>query len=617
VLTDNLNGTWSYMPAADDDTSVTFSYTASDGEFSASSTASLDLTPVNDAPTITAPNGGAPVTVSVAENTTAVADVDANDPDAGDMLAYSIVETAGTDFDKFAINSAGILTFLVAPDFELPADVGGIAGDNIYVVEVQVADGQGGFDTQTISVEVSNVNEGPVAVGDNIFTTDTTEVPFGKWLLLYNDYDPEGDPIDVTNVGGATGFVFITPPTLPSNYLAIHDNSAPFNYGTFTYQATDGTTPGNVATVNVGLSATGTSGDDILIGNNAGSDLLNGGDGNDILIGQSLGFDTLQGGNGDDLYAFQTVNLGLGAQNTDSGDTIIDTSGTDTIAFATFGSSFGDSFLPFTVYRPDVSTGSFNHLVFSNGGHTIVNFRAVVSNHFAGNPIEKIQFVGGAQLKGYALAATPYTLLANTALAPLNGTSGNDFMVGIYLLNNVFNAVGEELNGGDGDDVIMGNAGIDILRGGAGNDFLVGGTENNTFVFDLTDGHDMVSDNEFNNLYVFNTNGIAFTQFEFERVQDAWPSTSTTESDLVFRYEGQSIQIQEFSSMPVGRIQFAGGASVHGYDLGGGVYTFVGLVGASAGAELPRRHGWCRLPWNDLVSNRLRRKRRALWARRR
>jgi len=42
---------WRYVPAANDDSSVTFSYTASDGTASASSTATLDLTPVNDAPT--------------------------------------------------------------------------------------------------------------------------------------------------------------------------------------------------------------------------------------------------------------------------------------------------------------------------------------------------------------------------------------------------------------------------------------------------------------------------------------------------------------------------------------------------------------------------------------
>ena len=45
--------TWSYTPASNDDTSVTFAYTASDGSLSSSSTASLDITPVNDAPVAT------------------------------------------------------------------------------------------------------------------------------------------------------------------------------------------------------------------------------------------------------------------------------------------------------------------------------------------------------------------------------------------------------------------------------------------------------------------------------------------------------------------------------------------------------------------------------------
>src|SRR4051812_12799851 len=45
--------TWSYTPASNDDTGVTFAYTASDGSLSSSSTASLDITPVNDAPVAT------------------------------------------------------------------------------------------------------------------------------------------------------------------------------------------------------------------------------------------------------------------------------------------------------------------------------------------------------------------------------------------------------------------------------------------------------------------------------------------------------------------------------------------------------------------------------------
>ena len=49
-LVNNNNGTWSYTPALNDDTGVTFSYTASDGTLTASSTATLDITPVDDAP---------------------------------------------------------------------------------------------------------------------------------------------------------------------------------------------------------------------------------------------------------------------------------------------------------------------------------------------------------------------------------------------------------------------------------------------------------------------------------------------------------------------------------------------------------------------------------------
>src|SRR4029077_4898554 len=54
TLVDNLNGTWSYTPAANDDTAVTFSYAVSDGVAAPVATgATLDITPVNDAPVTT------------------------------------------------------------------------------------------------------------------------------------------------------------------------------------------------------------------------------------------------------------------------------------------------------------------------------------------------------------------------------------------------------------------------------------------------------------------------------------------------------------------------------------------------------------------------------------
>src|SRR6185503_17175873 len=53
-LVDNGNGTWTYTPTADDSSSVAFSYTIGDGNGgTVAGTATLDLSPVNDAPTTT------------------------------------------------------------------------------------------------------------------------------------------------------------------------------------------------------------------------------------------------------------------------------------------------------------------------------------------------------------------------------------------------------------------------------------------------------------------------------------------------------------------------------------------------------------------------------------
>src|SRR5437773_1834912 len=50
---------------------------------------SVTVTNVNEAPTITSDGGGATASKSIPENTTAVTDVDATDPDAGTTLVYS------------------------------------------------------------------------------------------------------------------------------------------------------------------------------------------------------------------------------------------------------------------------------------------------------------------------------------------------------------------------------------------------------------------------------------------------------------------------------------------------------------------------------------------------
>ena len=74
TLTNNSNGTWTYTPAANHNGPVSFNYTVTDGAFSASSTASLNLAAVNDAPSASAvtlpkswPPEDTPVTITAAQ----------------------------------------------------------------------------------------------------------------------------------------------------------------------------------------------------------------------------------------------------------------------------------------------------------------------------------------------------------------------------------------------------------------------------------------------------------------------------------------------------------------------------------------------------------------------
>ena len=109
----------------------------------------VDRTP----PTITGPSGAAGAAASaksVAENTTAVHVFVADE-----AVTWSL--DGGDDAAKFTINATtGALTFVSAPDFETPTDVG---ANNTYVVVVKATDAAGNVSTQTLTVTVTNVDD--------------------------------------------------------------------------------------------------------------------------------------------------------------------------------------------------------------------------------------------------------------------------------------------------------------------------------------------------------------------------------------------------------------------------------------------------------------------------
>ena len=249
----------------------------------------------NSPPTIT---GGDSEKHSIPENTTFVFNVNATDPD-GDTLTYSIVNTAGTDFNKFTIDpNTGALAFISAPSFESPNDVGGTDNDNKYVVDIQVSDGVL-TDTQTIEVEVTNVT---VNATDDIVRTGSSITVVPEWAFLHDDISSAvGNILDITVTGSVSDLSDASLGIIPGS-VTITNNDA--DGGSFVYTASDGIET-DTATVSVEIDAApmaGDNDDEILVGTSA-AETIDGGGGNDILIGGG-GADTLIGGTGDDVIVY-------------------------------------------------------------------------------------------------------------------------------------------------------------------------------------------------------------------------------------------------------------------------------------------------------------------------
>ncbi|WP_252271335.1 retention module-containing protein [Pseudomonas subflava] len=93
-----------------------------------------------------------------------------------------------------------------------------------------------------------------------------------------------------------------------------------------------------------------------------------------------------------------------------------------------------------------------------------------------GNSSDGGAFTYGASLNGSsALDTATVEVVRNSGVATLNGTFRNEILLGR-------NGTADTLNGGDGDDVLIGLGGNDTLNGGSGNDILAGGAGNDTLI---------------------------------------------------------------------------------------------------------------------------------------
>ncbi len=357
--------------------------------------------------------------------------------------------------------------------------VGNTGGTDLIEVTVDLAGTLGGAagDAQADKVIVDGTDGGDII---DVFGSGTSVAVAGLSALV-NVRNSEGaiDSLVISSLGGNDG---ISASTLPAGIVKL--------------------------TIDAG------AGNDTITGS-AGADVLLGGDGHDFVDGQQ-GNDTAFLGAGDDVFQWDPG---------DGSDVIEGQDGTDTLLF--FGSGAGENV--------DISaSGGRVHFFRDVANVTMdlndverVEFRAlgsadnVVVGDLTGTDVNRVDIdlrgpagggdgsadsvtanaTQGADVFGVAGDAGGITVFglqaqvdifnaeqANDRLV-LNGLGGDDVIDATSL---EADGIRLTVNGGLGDDVILGSEGGDLVSGGDGDDLALLGAGDDTFVWNPGDDNDTV-----------------------------------------------------------------------------------------------------------------------------
>jgi hypothetical protein len=462
TLVDNHNGTWSYTPALNDDTGVTFNYTASDGSLIASSTASLDITPVNDAPVNNVPgtqtiaedgsrvfstgngnaisvsdldvsSGNLTVTLSVAHGTLTLGTLAGLAFGTGDGTADATMTFTGT---QAAVNAA--LQGLV---YTATADFNG--SDTLSITTSDNGNsGSGGAlsDSDTTTVNITavadivadnvTVNQNSGANSLNLLANDTFENP-GRFISAVST--ASHGTVSINNNG--------TPGVLTDDFVVYTPNSGYSGTDSFTYTVTSGGVT-ETATVNVTVNAADTqSPTDIVFNLNSASGSFS---------GNGLG-------NGSVLGSFTAVDA-------DSVSWTFTLGGTNASLFTL--SPSGSQASVNIAAAGAIATGNYTFTVTATDG--------------AGHSFTETYHVGVGST-GTDLAGA-FTVTTGTDVD--FGLNGQDVILG-----------------GAGDDALVGGQNSDQITGGIGADQLIGGQQGDLFIYTAVNestvaSHDTIFDFE-------------------------------------------------------------------------------------------------------------------------
>jgi Ca2+-binding RTX toxin-like protein len=277
------------------------------------------------------------------------------------------------------------------------------------------------------------------------------------------------------------------------------------------------------------LTLDGGAGDDSLLGSQ-GNDVLLGGDGNDFVFGDN-GNDVALLGAGNDLYQW-----GPG----DGNDVIEGQDGTDTLLF--YGSNVGESVSLYANGGRAGFTRDIAGVALDLDGVEHIDFRAldgadtIAIGDLTGTDVTQVRLdlagpnsgpdgqvdnvtVNGTQgddvvaIVGSAGGASVTGLQARVELnatdagdrLTINGLGGADLLDASALGSG---AVQLTLNGGLGDDILVGSAASDLFNGGDGNDVAFMGAGDDTFVWNPGDDNDVVEGQAGYDTLLFNGSNV-------------------------------------------------------------------------------------------------------------
>ena len=223
-----------------------FTVQVSDGSYHGTLDVTVTVTAVNEPPAITGRDS-----LSFRENTpvaTRLHTYRATDPE-GDGFTWLLGGPDAEDFDINADSSGrGVLTFASPPNFDIPSGSGDHG--NQYLVTVQAEDDQGQTGEFSVTVTVTDQNEGAVVTGDQTIAVEENRDPT-LTLDTYSATDPEGQLITRWSLSGRDGGDFLISPTGELTFRNMPDYDRPAdsnrdNVYEVTVRAYDGRTYGSL-----------------------------------------------------------------------------------------------------------------------------------------------------------------------------------------------------------------------------------------------------------------------------------------------------------------------------------------------------------------------------------